>query len=679
MRFWVDIEDASGNKQGSGPISSALRWRSVRRLDRAGEFSFELPATDIEASLVSPRRVARCYAVIDGAVTEVGAGTIDSITIRLSEGGPLMVVSGPDLLGELRRATLDDHSGGVFPTFDEVDDAPYDIIHTYANDKLSSAWDLADEAGSSIGSGAAVTATDVYATFRHDSVLAGLIGVAQATLEHFRAGTGRVVEWVNSWTDSGIHAVYGAPSPVAVEGRSEMAQIGNIEWIQDSQDIVNRVFLYGAGEADTRLGLLGADTWPDGTAFGGASPYSRTIGGIQYYVATNTSVALLDTCFNILEDHASVTTYGPCEMALVFKNVAPISNTAADVTAAANQLLRSGFQWLQSRAYPQEFYRLSLVGTQAVLKPGTTIQVTARRYVDGQAAINIDQALNILEATVEVGVDGLRTTDLVVSTADRHPDSDVGVVVERMAEAVVSQAHQQTGPNSWNEHSVAVMDDTNYAAHYTWLGEDIGQVQQILLRFRVEPLRSTVRSVAGSAVSSGPSAPGSTDSAGVHAHVINLGASTAGDVVWYASGSLRTAPGGALTTVNSGGHTHGHTATHVHAVTAGVSVTRGLFVDVSGNTYGHSGGAATVAQIQNDIDILVGGSDRSGSISQETSDGNWFRLDVTDWLVDATTKRPTTASNSFIFSKAAAAAAGKTAQITFLLQVRCTIQSVNYN
>lgn len=680
MRFWIDVENSAGTVQGDGPITSAAYWRSVRPLDRAGKFAFEMPATDSRTSLVTARRVARCYAVIDGAVTEVGAGIIDVISPRINaDGRPMLVVSGPDLLGELRRPTMDDHDGGIFPAFDEVDDAPYDIIHTYVNDKLSSAWDLADEAGSSISSGAAVTNEDIYATFRHDSALNALIAIAQAAKEHFRIGSGRTVEWVNTWNASGFRAVYGAVSPVAVEGRSEIAQIVQIEKIEDSQDIVNRVFLYGTGEADTRLNLLAADTWPDGTAFSGTSPYSRTIGGVLYYVATDTSTGALDTTFNMLQDNASVTTYGPCEMALAFKNIAPLSNTAADVTAAANQLLRAGFNWLSQRSNPQEFYRLRLAGVQGVLKPGTTIPVYARRYVDGTEVINLDETLNILEATVEVGVDGLRTTELVVSTAERYPTDDSTVVAERMAEAVVSQAHQQTGPNSWNEHSVAVMDDANYAAHYTWLGEDIAQVQQILLRFRVEPLRSTVRSVAGSSTGSGA------------ASTSNSGSSAPGGNTGSASGSGTTGPnlsGGDLHSHNFSlpGHTHPsttdthqHTIDHTHTFTPGVTATYGLFVESSGNTYGHSGGAATVAQIQNDIDILVGGSDRSASISIETSDSNWFQLDVTEWLVDATTKRPAAASNSIVFQKAAGAAGSKSARITFLLQVRCTIQSIKYS
>ena len=682
MRFWIDIENAAGVRQGDGPIASGLSWRSVRRLDRAGEFSFEMPATDLRKSLVTARRVARCYAVIDGAAMEIGAGTIDSISVRINDDGqPLLVVSGPDLLGELRRAVLDNHSTGRFPTFDQVNDAPYDMIYTYVNDKLGSDWGLADEAGSLIASGAAVTATDVYATFRNDSVLSGLIGVAEATGEHFRLGTGRVVEWVNSWTDSGIHAVYGAPSPVAVEGRAEMAQIMDIEWVEDSQDIVNRVFLYGSGEADTRLDLSATTEWPDGTAFAGSKPYYRTIDGILYFITTDISAASLDSTFNMLQDNASVTAYGPCEMALAFKNIAPISNTAADVTAAANQLLRSGFQWLRSRAYPQSSYRVALVGVQAVLKPGQTVQVTARRYVDGQAAVEIDQALNILEATVEVGVSGLRTTGLVVGTGERQPESDVGVVVAQMAEAVVSQAHQQTGPNTWTENFVDWLDGSNQAEFFFWLGEDIAQVQQIFIRFKVQPLRSTVRTNASEGSHT------HTVSMNAHQHKVYAASSGAGS-----NRNLGIAGTGFLTYEddvygnigNIGVPTTEVTGTTSQTSAAGLGhthgITYGVFEQVSGNTYGHSGGASTLAQVKADLSLQVTGSgtNRMSGVAAVAGATGWYELDVTEWLVDAVTNRPTAAANSISITNIAADLT-KTAQITMKLQVRCTIQSINYS
>lgn len=674
MRFWIDIENSAGTKQGSGPITAALHWRSVKRLDRAGEFSFEMPVTDSGASLVVSQRVARCYAVIGGAVAEVGAGVIDLISVRIGEDGqPLLVVSGPDLLTELRWITVD-WNVTVMPTFDDVDDAPYDIIHSYANDRLASAWTLADEAGSTIGSGTAVTGDLVYALFSHESCLNALIQVAQATGEHFRLGSGRTLEWVNSWSSSGIHAVYGAPSPVAVEGRTEIAQIANIEWIQDSQDVVNRVFLFGSGEGSMRVTVQAADEWPNGTAISGSGPFYETIGGIDYGLSKDTaSTAPYDTFFS-LTDVDSYGTYGAREMKLTFSQITPHENTSADVVSAANQLLRSGYNWLVNRAYPQDFYRLSVRGLQQVLEVGTTIQVTARRYVDGQAAVNIDQALNVLEVTTEVDVDGLRTSELVVSTADRQPESDVGVLAAGVSSAAVSAAHPQSIGNSYTESFVDNMDDATNADFYFWLGEDVGPIKQLLLRFRVDELKSTVRSVAGSIMSSGGSNTANSGGSAPGTDTENFG--TLGTGPNLAAGD----PHAHDFTLPNHDHTvdsHDHTIAHDHTFTPVVSTTYGVYEQASGNTYGHSGGSATLAQIQNDIDIMVGGSDRSASVLSTAASG-WFELDVTSWLINSTTKMPTAAANLITFAKASGGAANKSARIVFKLFVRCASQSLDY-
>ena len=73
MEFWVDIEDAAGNRLGAGPITTATEWQSTPRLDEAGTFAFSLPASDPKAALLANKRVARCWGIVDGAVREIGA------------------------------------------------------------------------------------------------------------------------------------------------------------------------------------------------------------------------------------------------------------------------------------------------------------------------------------------------------------------------------------------------------------------------------------------------------------------------------------------------------------------------------------------------------------------------------------------------------------------------------
>ena len=91
--FRIDIENSSGNRLGSGPITSAAQWTYTARMDKAGEFSFRMPATDAQASIVQRKRIARAWALVGGAWVEVGAGIIDNIVRRPQADGTVMLVA----------------------------------------------------------------------------------------------------------------------------------------------------------------------------------------------------------------------------------------------------------------------------------------------------------------------------------------------------------------------------------------------------------------------------------------------------------------------------------------------------------------------------------------------------------------------------------------------------------
>ena len=115
MKMWIDVEDASGTRYGDGPIRTATEWTSTRRLDRAGEFSFTMPASDPRlvcsdgTNLLQHKRVVRCWAADEHGIREKGAGIIDTIEWTVDAGGATMLtVSGSDLLRELANRTVGD-------------------------------------------------------------------------------------------------------------------------------------------------------------------------------------------------------------------------------------------------------------------------------------------------------------------------------------------------------------------------------------------------------------------------------------------------------------------------------------------------------------------------------------------------------------------------------------------
>lgn len=701
ISWWVDIENASGTRQGPGPLLPT-RWRSTALLNRAGSFEFEIPATDTRAAtLLQPKRVARCKAVINGATVEVGAGIIETITIRIANGVPMRVVSGPDLLGELRRALVDKRvlasmlSYFYLPTFVNDDEIPYKLLADYANAKTPSSWTLADAAGSTIGSGVAVTDSEVYARFRDDSVLNALIRVAEVTGEHFRIGTGRQVQWIgrtSDFTASGVRAVMGGDGNAIVDGGYiYLAQIASISHVEDVQGLVNRVIIYGSGEGDSRLTIRGATEWPDGTAISG-SPHFRTIGGRNYYLVQSSSSSAVDGVFNCLEDSTSTTAYGVHEQALQISNIAPVSNTAGDVENAANQLVRAAWEYLLENAEPRNSYSLRLVGCNTVLRPGTTIPVVAQRWVDGERPIDIRQLLNILSATIELDANGLRTSDLVVSEGSKQPMTTGDVIAAQAAKSYVMAAHPQIGPNVDTISFQADFDDTIAASLPFWFGNETAQVQQLLLRFRIDPLRSTVKSVASSSTTSssgggatvtsangGSATPTSSSYGGNHGHSVPVNNGTTGNPVYYNGTTGRfEASGGSNVISNNTDLTHTHTVTiaahthdvtiaaHTHTVTPTITTTYGIFQD----------SGSTVADNTTVFLFLNGNAISGGSISPLGS--GWFQVDLTTLSpapIDLDTGQPVSASNSIT----CIGAIGKRGRITAQLQIRSTIQSIAYS
>jgi len=102
--LWIYVTDSSGNRYGP-PILTATNWQSTRRLDRAGSFSFEMPAGDSRAAYLALKREVHAYAIVNDAVTEIGAGIIDEIQ-TIAGDPPMLRVSGDDLLRELTYRTV---------------------------------------------------------------------------------------------------------------------------------------------------------------------------------------------------------------------------------------------------------------------------------------------------------------------------------------------------------------------------------------------------------------------------------------------------------------------------------------------------------------------------------------------------------------------------------------------
>lgn len=775
VALWIDVRDASNNKLGPGPLTEIARWRSVPRMSRAGDFSVEFPATYLRLHelqidgnpLLHTDRYLYCYGILNGAVTLLGTGIVKEIELTRSAGSPPMITaSGPDVLGELRRTTVRTVYRPWQYDINDSATAPEDLLTTFAVvPYLPDDWLFTGSA----------TLANITAKFVHASLLGALVDIGSKIGEHFRIGSannGRELVWLgpqSTMVDCGVRAELSADL-VAAEGNDDICLITAVAEIKDSWDLHTMVFGFGAGQGHDRLDLSAVSLWPDGhrlrcniLSIAGDGLFTTTIAftenhdfsvgeeleivGTQFFdgtylvdaVVNASSIEIMKTSSatetytgavfgpkehtidgiewridwdqTYLENVTARLAYGRHHTALQFKEISPLSNSDADVTHAANALLLAMYNWLRTRSATAKFYRLSVAKLNQLIYPGQTMRVVAKGFVEGAAYLNIDQDLIILEPTFEVDANGVRTTSLVVATTDRWPASDGEQAAQEFRQADIYQSLAQLGPSvdtiSYREY----IDDDYSATFPFFLGEATTIVNQVIVRFRTDKLRSTVKSVGGTSSttssgggttatssSGGGSSPTSasgggatvtSDSGSGHTHEIPLGDSAIGSPVYFAgvgtppTGDLRTSGGGVVNASSTGsGHSHEvnvpdhtHAVTvpahthdvtvpdHTHSLTASVSTEYGIYED-PGTAY-----AAT------DLEFSVNGGAWRSDYAGISGATGWYALDVTSAVV-ATGLRPKRVANSVEVRVKVASQADKKAQITVQIERRTVIQSI---
>lgn len=649
-KFWVDIEDSSGNRVGRGPLR-ASQFASKGRLSAAGEFSLVVSAADPNLSALAEKRIAVCkYIDRTGTLSTFGSGVIDKIVRTVQEDGTLiMSVSGNDTVRELSYRSvgaLDLTGGGGAGVLD----APNQVM-AFA----PAGWTITD----------GETLTNVYAGYDGESVQSALIGIGEHIGEHWRLGSGRVIEWLgpaSTFPASGVRAVQHLNDPVAAETADAIALITSLEEESDAAELISRVIPRGSGNGGAALTLAHAtDSAPAGYT--------------------------LNTGSNYVKRDASETTYGRIERVIDFKNIGPLSNTTADIQAAANMLLQASVEHLRRYGTPQKFYRLGLSKVGQILQPGTTLRVVYRKLVDNAVVYDLDGTFIIVEADRQITAEGIATTSVVVSTIDRMPMTDSDYLARQAMNARVLSAHQQLGASVDTFTYRDEMDNSKGVSFRFWLGDEYTSIQRAIMRFRIQPLRSTVKSVAGTAsttengggsTQTSSSGGGQTATGGSHLHnteVINM-APNVTDIGWAKSG-------GFVNPVSNGGpsagaifqvgvnSSHSHTISphthdvnippHSHQFTPQITMQYGIFEESAGNTLAKA----------NLVIKLNGGSDLNASV---VDIGNgWYELDITDPLTDAAF-RPRQENNEIAITTATAKSARIEAQIT----VRGVVQAVAY-
>lgn len=414
--------------------------------------------------------------------------------------------------------------------------------------------------------GYASTGATVYAKFAGESVLAALIMVATAIGENFILGAGRRVLWLrDDVRSSGLRAVAHV-DPIAAEGNANIVLLKDLERVEDSYDLITRIYPYGGGNSRNRLTLADADWTP---------PAGYT----------------LNKTANYIESVAGVAAWGRFERSLAWSEIAPIHNTVADGQMAANMLAQAAYEELSRSDAPHMAYRATVVGQRPdrPLLPGHTVEVDYHEWRDGYHAININrQTLWILEVEEALGPDGLQATGLLLATVDRWPTAEGQVGASSMDEGRIYEAHAQgTMAYSVAGPYVRRIDATHPAEFTCRIGREVTALEYARLRFRSAPLTSSVKSVAGQTTTSdaGGGVTISSEAGGGVTVSSAAGGSTVGTVIPESSvsdsGPPSFSPGSPYST-SSGSHNHsGGTeradgVMHYHEISSDGSHTHGI-------------------------------------------------------------------------------------------------------
>jgi len=390
-------------------------------------------------------------------------------------------------LDENKRRLAEQQSRSTQPGMDNIQNDPIEDPIMWLMEQAPDNW------GVDVINGYDSTETPVVASFSGETILSGLIRLANHKGEHFYLGEGRQIVWVrNDYVSSGIRAIQGG-HPIALEDNEDVAIIDKLSQSKDSYELISRIYPYGSGNGAIRINLSKTTR---------TAPPGFTLNKEENYLKRDSTEA----------------TYGRIEKYLSWKEISPIDNTDDNVITAANVLFDAALEHLLRYSEPQRAYSLSVRKLDRVINPGETIRVIYRKVIDGYVAVNIDEELRVLEVKESYDAKGAGVVGLTVSTIDRFPPTDADMVAQQMAQAKLMDSHPQlsmcyasVGPYTRR------VDPTHPATFTVRIGGEVVDLSYAILRFRTDPLRSSTISLAGgggTTTSSGSSSTATTSAGG---------------------------------------------------------------------------------------------------------------------------------------------------------------------
>lgn len=399
-RLYADVYDAAGERLGAGPVP-LLSASVTRGLDGVGSISLAVPGKDARAiSLLQNERHVRIYQLDGGAQTarELGRGVIRKLAAGGSASDWALTGDGPDDLDALTRVSV---LLGRKYSASSVSTIASSLVG------LVSGWTASASGGNT---------TD--ARFDGVSVLKALLAVCEQQGLHLRAGDDpNEVEIGAFGTDAGLRLVNPRRGHAALYDNDDVALIESISVDKSSEAVCTRLFPLGAGIGEAWLTLEDATRSTPYTVQSTTGPDGQTL----YYI----------------EDSAATSAFGQITKVGKFSNIAPLSNSAADMENAANALYDIAAAWLTRHSQRQDVYSVTCRKVRTRVRPGDKVRLAYRGVVTRNGVVvdylDIDDDFWVMSATESAGVGGA-TLALKLSTVDAAEQTTAKIVIGALEE-----------------------------------------------------------------------------------------------------------------------------------------------------------------------------------------------------------------------------------------------------
>lgn len=471
MRLVVWVYDPNWQKIGYVPLVKSVSVTRV--MDGAGSIAIEGLATDENSleMLDNERRVSLHVEEPAGAsfvMREIGRGIIRNVKIGATSSGYTLSLDGVDELDELRRIeTL--------------------FNRTYEDARVEDICaDLAGLAGWGVESEFSIR--DLYSDARFDgvTVLKALRVLAEKQDFHMRLGaTPGVVQIGQFGQVIDLQLINPETLPMEAYQNKNIAFIESLSINEDTEDVCNRLYVFGAGDGvDASLTLRHSTRTNPYEIKWRYGPDNRKL----YYI----------------EDEDSIVRYGLIEKTVKFNDIAPLANNVHSIRRASNVLYDAAKGYLRKHAYQLLSFSMAVKKCEKTVRPGDVVRVVYKGVVEKDGVPwswkSFDADMWVIKVTESAGTEG-KTVRLEVANIDRKRKSAAETIVSAMEQASVRALNPQPSFNLATYGPYRKEMDTSHSVTVPLVISDATyQLDLCRLRIKTTPFRATASGAASTTI-----------------------------------------------------------------------------------------------------------------------------------------------------------------------------------